>query len=167
MGGGSPYSYYLSYIQTRIAVPSPMTIDIYESKGKEEFDVTIDIYLEDDVPSGSKIYLIACENYIYYGGKTYQFLYRCENSQYPIIHGESLGIYNAGESTTFYATVDFDDLAYENPLMMYLVCWVQDMDSQSPTYREVLQAAQLYDPPYDYALNIQPSSLGVIRSLYH
>jgi hypothetical protein len=166
-GDSDAYNVYKSIIQTRLAVPSPMTIGIAASIGKDTLNVTVDVYLEQDVPTGSKIYLLACENHIVTGGKTYQFVERCQDSQYPIINGEPLGVYSSGQSTTFNATVDFDDLAYQNPLMMYLICWVQDMDSGSPTYKEVLQSAQLYDPPYDSDLSIQPSSLGKVRSLYH
>lgn len=161
-GGGSVYNTYKSIINSRLADPSPMTIDIYESKG----NVTVDVALEDDVPSGCKIYLLACENHVEYGGKTYQFLERCENNQWPIINGQALGIENAGESTTFTASYDFDDLSYQDPLMMYLICWVEDMDSQSSTYKKVMQSAQLFDPPYDSDLDIQPTSLGHIKSLY-
>jgi len=154
-------SHFTSYVNSRLAIPSPMTIDLYETKGKDSFDVTVDIYLEENIPQSSRLFLVACENHIDYGGKTYQFMVRCEERMYPIINEEPVGVYSAGQSTTFNATVDFEDLAYDNAEMMYLVAWVQDINS-----KEVLQACQLYDPPYDIDLSIQPASLGEIRALF-
>ena len=139
-----------------------MTLDINEVTNGKSIDIKVVVTLDDNIPSDCVIYLTACQNDIFYGGKYYNFLNRCENDQYPIIHGESLGISGSGQSTTFNETVDLDSLAYGGGSAdeMYLIAWVQD-----PTTKEVLQAGQLYDPPTGYNA-IESASIGGIKAIF-
>jgi len=139
-----------------------MALDINEVTYGKSVDIEVVVTLDDNIPADCVIYLMACQNDIYYGGKYYNFLNRCENDQYPIIHGELLGISGSGESTTFNETVDLDALAYGGGSAdeMYLIACVQN-----PSTKEVLQAGQLYEPPTGYNA-IKSASLGEIKAAF-